>query len=51
MIEPDSSIGVFLLTRDSDTSGLLGALRQYHGRVRQTTLDEEDEKALEASLK
>ena len=48
---PPGGSALFVLTRDSDTSGLIGALRQYHGRVRQTTLDEEDEKALADSLK
>src|SRR5829696_2335606 len=47
---PAGGSALFVLTRDNDTSGLIGALRQYHGRVRQTTLDEEAEKALEASL-
>jgi len=48
---PPGGSALFILTRDNETSGLIGALRQYHGRVRQTTLDEADEKALESSLK
>jgi uncharacterized membrane protein len=48
---PPGGSALFVLTRDSDPGKLIGALRQYHGRVRQTSLDDEAEKALEASLK
>ena len=48
---PPGGSALFVLTRDADPGMLIAALRQYHGRIRQTSLDEEAEKALEASLR
>jgi|tagenome__1003787_1003787.scaffolds.fasta_scaffold20022214_1 uncharacterized membrane protein len=48
---PAGGSALFVLTKSSDPGMLIAALRQYHGRIRQTSLDEEAEKALEASLK
>jgi uncharacterized membrane protein len=48
---PAGGSALFVLSRDDDPGMLIGALRQYKGRIRQTTLDEEAEKALEESLK
>jgi uncharacterized membrane protein len=42
---------LFLLIKDGDVGLLIGAMRQYEGRVKQTTLDDEAEKALEDSLR
>jgi uncharacterized membrane protein len=47
---PAGGSALFLLVREGDPGLLIGSLRQYHGRVRQTTLDDETEKALAASL-
>ena len=48
---PAGGSALFVLTKSSDPGMLIAALRQYHGRIRQTSLDEDAEKALEASLK
>lgn len=48
---PAGGSALFLqVKRGSDTGVLAGALRQYHGRVRQTSYDEEIEQALDQSL-
>lgn len=48
---PNGGSALFLLVREGDPGLLIAAMRQYHGRVRQTTLDEETEQALADSLK
>jgi len=48
---PAGGSALFLLVRDGDPGLLIGAMRQYHGRVQQTTLDGEAEKALADSLR
>ncbi len=48
---PAGGSALFLLVKDGDVGLLIGAMRRYEGRVRQTTLDEEAEKALEESLR
>ena len=48
---PAGGSALFLLIKDGDIGLLIAAMRQYDGRVRQTTLDPEDEQALEESLK
>jgi uncharacterized membrane protein len=49
-LPPDGS-ALFLLIKDGDVGLLIGAMRRYDGRVRQTTLDDEAERALEDALK
>jgi uncharacterized membrane protein len=48
---PAGGSALFLLLKDGDVGLLIGAMRQYDGRVRQTTLDEEAERALEDALR
>jgi len=48
---PAGGSALFLLLRDGDPGLLIGAMGQYHGRVRQTTLDDDAEQALADSLK
>jgi uncharacterized membrane protein len=48
---PAGGSALFLLVRDGDPGPLIGAMRQYHGRIRQTTLDGEAEQALADSLR
>ena len=47
---PAGGSALFLLIKDGDIGLLIAALRRYEGRVRQTTLDEEAEQALEDAL-
>ncbi len=47
---PAGGSALFLLIRDGDVELLIAAMRRYDGRVRQTTLDDEAEKALEDAL-
>lgn len=49
-LQPGGS-ALFLLVKDGDVGLLVGSMRQYQGRIKQTTLDEEAEKALEESLR
>jgi uncharacterized membrane protein len=48
---PAGGSALFLLLREGDPGLIIGAMRQYKGRVKQTTLDEEQEQALADSLK
>ncbi|WP_298981017.1 DUF1269 domain-containing protein [Caldilinea sp.] len=48
-LKPDSS-ALFLIVRDADESAALALLRNYHGRVLQTTLDSETEENLRRAL-
>ena len=48
---PPGGSALFLQIKGGDTGILVGALRQYHGRVRQTSLPDEVEQALDSSLK
>jgi uncharacterized membrane protein len=48
---PAGGSALFLLIKDGDIGLLIGAMRRYDGRVRQTTLDNEAEQALEESLR
>lgn len=48
---PPGGSALFLQIKGGDTGILVGALRQYHGRVRQTSLPDEVEEALDSSLK
>ena len=48
---PAGGSALFLLIKDGDVGLLIGAMRRYEGRVAQTTLDDEAEKALEDSLR
>lgn len=48
---PAGGSALFVLVKDGDVGLLIGAMRRYEGRVRQTTLDEEAEQALEESLR
>jgi uncharacterized membrane protein len=49
---PAGGSALFLQMKNGSSSGLLiGALRQYHGRVRQTSLPDEVETALDESLR
>ena len=43
---PAGGSALFLLIKDGDTGLLIAAMRQYEGRVVQTSLDEEQEQAL-----
>ena len=45
---PPGGSALFLQIRGGDTGVLVGALRQYHGRVRQTSLPDEVEHALDS---
>jgi len=47
---PNGGSALFLLIRDGDMGLLIGSMRRYEGRIKQTTLDPEAEKALEDSL-
>ena len=47
---PPGGSALFLQIRGGDTELLVGALRQYHGRVRQTSLPDEIEQALDSSM-
>jgi uncharacterized membrane protein len=48
---PPGGSALFLLIRGGDTGLLVGALRQHHGRVRQTSLPDEVEQALDSAMK
>jgi uncharacterized membrane protein len=48
---PPGGSALFLLTKGGHPGMLVAAMRQYEGRVVQTTLDEEQEAALRESLK
>jgi uncharacterized membrane protein len=48
---PAGGSALFLLSKGGDTGLLIAAMRQYQGRVVQTSLDEEEEAALRDSLK
>ena len=48
---PAGGSALFLQIRDGDPGLLVGAMRQYHGRIRQTSLDDETEQALADSLR
>ena len=47
---PAGGSALFLQIRGGDTELLVGALGQYHGRVRQTSLPDEIEQALDSSM-
>jgi uncharacterized membrane protein len=47
---PAGGSALFLLIKGGDTGILVGALRQYKGRVRQTSLPDDVEQALDDSL-
>ena len=47
---PNGGSALFLLIKDGDIGLLIASMRRYEGRIKQTTLDEEQEKALEDSL-
>ena len=47
---PAGGSALFLQIRDGDPGLLVGALGQYHGRVRQTSYDDEIETALDETL-
>jgi uncharacterized membrane protein len=48
---PNGGSALFLqLKPQTDTGLLVGALGQFHGRVKQTSLDDEIEKAIDASM-
>lgn len=48
---PAGGSALFLLMKSGDPGLLIAAMRQYEGRVVQTSLDEEEEAALRESLK
>ena len=48
---PPGGSALFLQIHGGDTGLLVGALGQYHGRVRQTSLPDEVEQALDESLR
>jgi uncharacterized membrane protein len=48
---PNGGSALFLLIKDGDVGLLIAAMRRYEGRIKQTTLDEEAEQALEDSLR
>ena len=48
---PAGGSALFLLIKDGDIGLIVAALRRYEGRVRQTTLDEDAEQALEDARK
>ena len=48
---PAGGSALFLQIKSGDAGLLVGALRQYHGRVRQTSLDDDVEAALDESLR
>lgn len=49
-MQPDSS-AIFFILRDEDPGMAIAALRQYNGKIYQTTLPEEPEEALRDALK
>ena len=48
---PPGGSALFLQIKGGEAGLLVGALRQYHGRVRQTSLPDELEQALDESLR
>jgi len=48
---PAGGSALFLQIKSGQTGLLIGALRQYHGRVRQTSLPDDVETALDESLR
>ena len=48
---PPGGSALFLQIKGGDPGLLVGAMRQYHGRVRQTSLPDEVETALDESLR
>jgi len=48
---PAGGSALFLQIKSGEAGLLVGALRQYHGRVRQTSLPDELEQALDESLR
>jgi len=48
---PNGGSALFLLTKAGQTGMLIGSMRQYEGTVIQTSLDDEEERALRDSLK
>ena len=48
---PNGGSALFLLVKDGDIGLLIASMRRYEGRIKQTTLDPEAEKALEESLR
>ena len=48
---PPGGSALFLQIKGRDNGLLIGAMRQYHGRVRQTSLPDEVETALDESLR
>jgi uncharacterized membrane protein len=48
---PAGGSALFLQVKDGDPDLLVGALGQYHGRVRQTSYDDDVERALDESLR
>ena len=48
---PPGGSALFLQVKDGDPGLLVGALGQFHGRVRQTSYDDDVEKALDESLR
>jgi uncharacterized membrane protein len=48
---PAGGSALFLQIKDGDPGLLVGALGQYHGRVRQTSYDDDVEQALDESLR
>jgi uncharacterized membrane protein len=48
---PAGGSALFLLIRDGDIGLIVASMRQYRGRVRQTSLDDEQEQALADALK
>jgi uncharacterized membrane protein len=48
-IQPGTS-ALFVLTRDENAAGVLAVLRQFQGRVLQTTLDSEADEAIRKAL-
>jgi uncharacterized membrane protein len=48
---PAGGSALFLQVKNGDPDLLIGALGQYHGRVRQTSYDDDVEKALDESLR
>jgi uncharacterized membrane protein len=48
---PPGGSALFLQIKNGDPGVLVGAMGQYHGRVRQTSYDDEIEQALDESLR
>ena len=48
---PPGGSAIFLLTKGGDAGLLIAAMREFEGTVIQTSLDDEQEAALRASLK